>query len=205
MQDCSDCLWAHGFRYCFTPLSGCFSPFPHGTGSLSVTGECSALEGGPPLRTGFHVPALLGMRNAVDRFRVRGSPLRPALPCRSATCRICNRSTEGSSVTCVPTPGRQRLPLTRARVWAGALSLAATRAISVDSLSSGYLDVSVPRLPPTLFHSGVGTGMTLSGFPIRRPADQGCLPSRSLSQLAASFVDFLCQGIRRAPWYLVIT
>jgi hypothetical protein len=26
----------HGFSYCFTPLPGCFSPFPHGTGSLSV-------------------------------------------------------------------------------------------------------------------------------------------------------------------------
>ena len=61
---CSDCLWAHGFRYCFTPLSGCFSPFPHGTGSLSVTGECSALEGGPPgFGPGFTCPALLGMRN----------------------------------------------------------------------------------------------------------------------------------------------
>lgn len=28
---CSDCSWAHGFRYCFTPLPGCFSPFPLGT------------------------------------------------------------------------------------------------------------------------------------------------------------------------------
>ena len=61
-KGCSDCLWAHGFRYCFTPLSGCFSPFPHGTGSLSVTGECSALEGGPPgFGPGFTCPALLGI------------------------------------------------------------------------------------------------------------------------------------------------
>ena len=55
------------------------------------------------------------------------------------------------------TPGRQRLPLTRARVWAGALSLAATRAISVDFSSSGYLDVSVPpvaSLRPILFRRG---------------------------------------------------
>ena len=63
-QGSSDCLWAHGFRYCFTPLPGCFSPFPHGTGSLSVTGECSALEGGPPcFGPGFTCPALLGMPN----------------------------------------------------------------------------------------------------------------------------------------------
>ena len=58
---CSDCSWARGFRRCFTPLSGCFSPFPHGTGSLSVTGECLALEGGPPcFPPGFTCPAVLG-------------------------------------------------------------------------------------------------------------------------------------------------
>ena len=39
----SDSLWAHGFRNYFTPLPGCFSPFPHGTGSLSVTREYLAL------------------------------------------------------------------------------------------------------------------------------------------------------------------
>ena len=64
-QRCSDCSWARGFRRCFTPLSGCFSPFPHGTGSLSVTGECSALEGGPPgFGPGFTCPALLGMHRS---------------------------------------------------------------------------------------------------------------------------------------------
>ena len=58
---CSGRLRARGFRYCFTPLPGCFSPFPHGTGSLSVTGECLALEGGPPcFPPGFTCPAVLG-------------------------------------------------------------------------------------------------------------------------------------------------
>src|SRR5215218_7297232 len=32
----------------FTRRQACFSPFPHGTGSLSVTDEYVALEGGPP-------------------------------------------------------------------------------------------------------------------------------------------------------------
>ena len=31
----------------FTPLPGFFSPFPRGTGSLSVTSEYLALRGGP--------------------------------------------------------------------------------------------------------------------------------------------------------------
>src|SRR5699024_1493427 len=38
----------HGFRFYFTPLPGCFSPFPHGTGSLSVTKEYLTLGDGPP-------------------------------------------------------------------------------------------------------------------------------------------------------------
>src|ERR1043166_4651542 len=42
------------------PSSGCFSPFPHGTCSLSVTREYSGLEGGPPMfRQDFTCPALL--------------------------------------------------------------------------------------------------------------------------------------------------
>ena len=44
------------------PSTGFFSPFPHGTSSLSVTNEYLALEGGPPrFRPGFTCPALLGI------------------------------------------------------------------------------------------------------------------------------------------------
>ena len=91
----SDCSKAHGFRCCFTPLSGCFSPFPHGTRSLSVAGECSDLEGGPP---GFGPdsswPALLGKEVVRSRrLRLRGShPVPPAFPGRSAADRICHRT-----------------------------------------------------------------------------------------------------------------
>jgi hypothetical protein len=42
------------------PSSGYFSPFPHGTGSLSVIEEYLGLEGGPPMfRQDFTCPALL--------------------------------------------------------------------------------------------------------------------------------------------------
>jgi hypothetical protein len=53
----------------FTPLRGFFSPFPHGTCSLSVTIEYLALEDGPPsFRQGFSCPALLrnGRRSPMD-------------------------------------------------------------------------------------------------------------------------------------------
>ena len=42
------------------PALGCFSPFPHGTGALSVTEEYLGLEGGPPtFGQDFSCPALL--------------------------------------------------------------------------------------------------------------------------------------------------
>ena len=42
------------------PSSGYFSPFPHGTGALSVGKEYLGLEGGPPMfRQDFTCPALL--------------------------------------------------------------------------------------------------------------------------------------------------
>ena len=57
----SNGLYAHGFRYSFTPLPGYFSPFPHGTNPLSVIGKYSGLPGGPGRFTAdFTGPLLLG-------------------------------------------------------------------------------------------------------------------------------------------------
>ena len=139
----SDCLWAGGFRCCFTPLPGCFSPFPRGTSALSVTGEYLGLEGGPPcFPPGFTCPAVLGHRQAGRALRVRGSnPLRPGLPPGSPRARLCNRTLDGPT-----TPAR----LSLGPVWPLPRSLATTGGISFDFSSSGYLDVSVPRVP---FHT----------------------------------------------------
>ena len=64
----------------------CFSPFPHGTGSLSVSGEYLALPDGPGRFTqDSSCPALLRMPLCFRWPRVRGShPLRPAFPDGSA-------------------------------------------------------------------------------------------------------------------------
>jgi hypothetical protein len=80
-------LYAYGFRIYCTPLPGFFSPFPHGTGSLSVDHEYLALEDGPPIfRQDFTCPALLVPRLVPPRaFRIRGyHPLWPDFPDRSA-------------------------------------------------------------------------------------------------------------------------
>ena len=82
----SDCLYACGFRIYFTPLPGFFSPFPHGTGSLSVDYEYLALEDGPPIfRQDFTCPALLVVRLVpLSFFHIRGyHPLWPYFPERS--------------------------------------------------------------------------------------------------------------------------
>ena len=48
------------------PSPGFFSPFPHGTGSLSVGNEYLALEDGPPMfRQGFTCLALLDFTSCV--------------------------------------------------------------------------------------------------------------------------------------------
>ena len=125
----------------------------------------------PLLPAGLHLPG--GTRVRPSRgmgVRVRGShPLRPAFPCRSAPASLCHRA-PGSR----PRGGAARNPRWESpwgfpthRVWASALSLAATRAISVDFSSSGYLDVSVPRVVlahPILFRCG-WRGITPAGFP----------------------------------------
>ena len=101
------------------PSSGCFSPFPHGTGSLSVMHEYLGLESGLPMfRQGFTCPALL--KDDVCLTRTGLSPAKAEL---SRSFRL--------------------LPH---RHWPGPRSLAATDGVSVDVLSYGYLDVSVPRV-----------------------------------------------------------
>src|SRR6476620_11492729 len=81
----SDCLWVLGFRVSFIPLSGCFSPFPHGTRALSVARWCLALEGGPPcFPQSFACPVVLRVQDPRARVRrLRGShPLRRGVPDR---------------------------------------------------------------------------------------------------------------------------
>ena len=60
------------------PSQGFFSPFPHGTGSLSVTREYLALEGGPPsFGQGSTCPALLG--NTLGPLRLSDTGLSPSM------------------------------------------------------------------------------------------------------------------------------
>ena len=74
------------------PSQGFFSPFPHGTGSLSVSQEYLALEDGPPIfRQDFTCLALLNM--SLKQFRIQDYHLlRLAFPRHFATVKLIGSS-----------------------------------------------------------------------------------------------------------------
>ncbi len=82
--------------------------------------------------------------------------------------------------------------------WANPRSLATTSGVSFDVLSSGYLDVSVPRVR---FHTPMNSVWDTAeavGFPIRKSSDQSLFAApRRLSQRTTSFVASQCQGIHQ--------
>ena len=99
------------------------------------------------------------------------------------------------SLLLVHTP-KIRRPL----VWALSISLAATLKIDVSFSSSGYLDVSVHRVPSiTLWIHVTVIRLLVPGFPIRTSMDQCLLTApHGFSQLTTSFIGSWCQGIHPA-------
>ena len=83
--------------------------------------------------------------------------------------------------------------------WPGPRSLVTTNGVSVDVLSSGYLDISVYRVCFSTLC--IQIEMTLRpGFPIRISADQSLLAApHSFSQRVTSFIACACQGIHQMP------
>ena len=132
------------------------------------------MEGGPPMfRQDFSCPALL--EDSRSALPVRGChPLWPVFP------------------------GPFRFHFSSH--WPSPRSLATTNGVSVDVLSSGYLDVSVRRvrlarlcIHRTIPHKAVG-------FPIRKSPDQRLLAApQGLSQRATSFIASTRQGIHHMP------
>ena len=162
------------FQVYFTPLPGFFSPFPHGTGSLSVDNEYLALEDGPPIfGQDFTCPALLILRLVPPPlFRLRGyHPLRPVFPDCSA------RATAKS----------QRLIRFRSPL------LSESRLISVPLPTEMFQFRRFASL--TLC---IQVRMTLAGrvSPFGNPRIKARLPApRGLSQAATSFIACSRQGI----------
>ena len=76
-------------------------------------------------------------------------------------------------------------------VWAVPVSLAATQGIAIAFSSSGYLDVSVPRvcLQYPMYSGKDSILLKIEGFPIRKSLDQRLLTApQSISVLVPSFI-----------------
>ena len=147
-------MYACGFRIYFTPLPGFFSPFPHGTGSLSVDYEYLALEDGPPIfRQDFTCPALLVATLVLHPcFRIRGyHPLSLAFPNHFA-------NTDAKSCRLIPF----RSPL----LWE-------SRLISVPMATKMFQFTTFAPCPLCI---QVQVPLRV-GFPIQRPPDQSLFAS----------------------------
>ncbi len=124
------------FQIFSLPYSGFFSPFPHGTCSLSVSQEYLALpDGSGRFNRNFTCSDLLRILATYDRLPIRGyHPLWLNFPedSSSLTYTLCQSYN--------PTAAKTTM------VWAISRSLAATNEITIVFSSSGYLDVSVLRV-----------------------------------------------------------
>ncbi len=167
------------FQVLFHSPPGVLFTFPSQYYALSVTEEYLALRGGPrSFPQGFSCPVVLWILPRLLRLRLRGfHPLRPVFP-GPFPCPF------QSLVQSEPRSARTA-------VWALPVPLAATPGIDVSFSSSGYLDVSVRRVPLHALCVGawIHGGFPHVGFPIQTPADhRACAPPRSFSQLVASFI-----------------
>ena len=89
-------------------------------------------------------------------------------------------------------------------VWAPPLSLAATLGITFVFFSSGYLDVSVLRVPLSwaIYSLMDAILLRMTGFPIRISTDLRVRTTpRRVSPFVASFFSFKCLGIHRTPLF----
>ena len=122
----------------------------------------------------------------------------PSLTGLSPSSELLSRSFRSAIVGCRPpaTPVVRRPP-----VWPLTSSLATTKVIEFSFFSSGYLDVSLPRVPSckTIDSSYGDWALPQPGSPIRIPMDQCLLAApHGFSQLIASFVGNQCLGIHPA-------
>ena len=172
------------------PYQGSFSPFPHGTCPLSVAKVFSLGEWSPQLLTGFACPVILRIPARPSRISPTG--LSPS-PVRLS-------SAVPLSVPALPPVLQPRTSLRQLGLDCSAFA----RHYSRNPLfSSGYLDVSLPRVPryAAISSPRAAPAFPRAGFPIRRPAAQ-CLTTtpRSFSQWYTSFLGLWRQGILRMPF-----
>lgn len=145
-------MYAYGFRVYFTPLTGVLFAFPSRYWfTIGQSGVFSLGGWSPRVQTGCHV-------TRPTRFHADGVSTTGLSPTMATLSRV----------FVYPSP----------RLRANPRSLAATKGISVDFFSSGYLDVSVPpvRLARLCIQRTI-PGRNQVGFPIRKCPDHSLFAS----------------------------
>ena len=168
----------------------CFSPFPHGTCSLSVSCHIFSLAGwSRRIHTGFHVSRATQGAAAPGCASCTG--LSPSTGPLSSGFHSHFRYARRGPATPAP-PRRRRFGLLPVR------SPLLGESLTYFLLLRVLRCFSSPRAPPA------NTGwqpFRLPGCPIRKSADQRPFaPTRGLSQLVTSFIACRSQGILRTPF-----
>ena len=158
------------------------------------------------VRTGFHVPGpTQGPRRAVRSGFAYGAVTRCGRPSHAVPLpsRTCARGRQPPDARPCNPVGGTPAGYARSTVWPSVPFRSPLLGESRDwfPLLRVLRCFSSPGCPPPayVFSGGICTLLCM-GSPIRRPPGRRmCAPRRGLSQLAASFIGSLCQGIRRAP------
>ena len=144
------------------------------------------------------VPPASHRISRVPRYSGTGYLFSPSLTGLSPSLEPLSRSFRSAIFGyCLPSTPCVRRPT----VWPLPSSLATTKGIDFSFFSSGYLDVSLPRVPSckTMDSSYGDCALPQPGSPIRRPWDQSLLATPpGFSQLIASFFGNQCPGIHPA-------
>ena len=175
-----------GFQVLFHSPPGVLFTFPSQYSALSVTEEYLALRGGPrSFPQGFTCLVVLWILLCFIRLRLRGfHPLWLVFPV-PFSCPLKSRPQSE--------PRHARMT-----VWALSISLAATLEIDFSFFSSGYLDVSVHRVPlHTLWIQAWIHGVFPCGFP--HSDIRGSLDICSSPRLFAAYHVFLRLSVPRHP------
>src|ERR1700748_341954 len=189
------------------PSPGCFSPFPHGTCSLSVTREYLGLGGGPPRFTrNFTGSVLLGNTSGSHSdFAYGGVTLYAETFQVSSAIQMISYSLPDQQLRLVgpSTPVTQRLlAITRNRFGLFPFRSPLLRESLLLSLPAGTEMFHFPALPPAALciqaEATAHDGRQVS--PFGHPRITVWLPTpRGLSQAPTSFIGSWYQGIHRVP------
>jgi hypothetical protein len=192
------------------PSPGHFSPFPHGTCSLSVTREYLGLGGGPPRFTrDFTGPVLLGNTSGSRKsFAYGGVTLYADAFHTSSATQAISYSLPGQQLRLdgPATPVTQRLlAITRNRFGLFPFRSPLLRESRLLSLPAGTEMFHFPALPPPALcvQAGVTGNYARSGFPIRKSPDQ-CLVADFPGLIAGSNVLLRLLVPRHPPCALII-